>query len=298
MTIEQATPRDLPQVRMLLERHHLPLDGVDELAPTMIVARDGPNVVGVAALELYADGALLRSVAVDPDVQGQRLGHRLTDAALELAHEHGAAAVFLLTTTAERFFPKFGFEHVTRADVPESVQASLEVRSACPASAVVMRKRLAAKTVPAEMSIRAAETRDADAVARLLAQLGYDATPADIASRLARILTRSDHRFVIAEAEGVVVGWIHASVSEHIDSAACVLIEGLVVDRERRGRGIGRVLQSTMLRGGRGQSAAAWCGSARRMHGPRRTSSISTSGTPRSRHSTHSRRRSMGKGSG
>jgi N-acetylglutamate synthase-like GNAT family acetyltransferase len=97
-------------------------------------------------------------------------------------------------------------------------------------------------TPSAGVSIREAETSDADAVARLLGQLGYDATPADIASRLARILTRSDHRFVIAEAEGLVVGWIHASVSEHIDAAACVLIEGLVVDRDYRGRGIGRVL--------------------------------------------------------
>ena len=97
-------------------------------------------------------------------------------------------------------------------------------------------------TSSAEISIRAAQTTDAEAIARLLGQLGYDATPADIASRLVRILTRSDHRFVIAEAEGLVVGWIHASVSEHIDSAACVLIEGLVVDRAHRGHGIGRVL--------------------------------------------------------
>jgi GNAT superfamily N-acetyltransferase len=94
----------------------------------------------------------------------------------------------------------------------------------------------------AGISIRAAKTSDADAVVRLLGQLGYDATVADIAARLARILTRSDHRFVVAEADDLIVGWIHASVSEHIDSAACVLIEGLVVDRAQRGRGIGRVL--------------------------------------------------------
>ena len=50
--------------------------------------------------------------------------------------------VFLLTTTAERFFPKFGFEQIARDDVPPSVQASVEFRSACPASAIVMRKRL------------------------------------------------------------------------------------------------------------------------------------------------------------
>jgi amino-acid N-acetyltransferase len=144
MIIEAATPRDLPDVRTLLERHHLPIDGVDDLVDTMIVARDHAHVVGAAALELYADGALLRSVAVDPAVQGQRLGHRLTEAALHVARARGMPSVFLLTTTADRFFPKFGFEPITRADVPGSVQASVEFRSACPASAVVMRKQLAA----------------------------------------------------------------------------------------------------------------------------------------------------------
>ena len=34
-------------------------------------------------------------------------------------------------------------EQVSRADVPESVQASVEFQSACPRSATVMRKRMA-----------------------------------------------------------------------------------------------------------------------------------------------------------
>jgi len=147
MIIDAATQRDLAEVRTLLERNHLPLDGVDDLTDTMVVARDDAHVVGTAALELYADGALLRSVAVDPALQGQRLGHRLTDAALQMAEARGAQTVFLLTTTADRFFPRFGFEQITRADVPSSVQGSIEFRSACPESAVVMRKRLVASPV-------------------------------------------------------------------------------------------------------------------------------------------------------
>jgi amino-acid N-acetyltransferase len=47
-----------------------------------------------------------------------------------------------LTTTAERYFPKFGFERIERNDVPASVQASVEFTSACPSSAIVMRKPL------------------------------------------------------------------------------------------------------------------------------------------------------------
>src|ERR1041385_3143285 len=94
----------------------------------------------------------------------------------------------------------------------------------------------------AAIGLRFVQPTDAEAVARLLEQLGYDSSAADIGPRLARIVTRTDHRFVVAEANGVVAGWIHASVSEHIDAEACVLIEGLVVDREHRGRGVGGLL--------------------------------------------------------
>jgi amino-acid N-acetyltransferase len=140
--IEPANIQDLQAVHDLLARQNLPLDGVDDHVRTMLVAKDGAQIVGTAALELYSGGALLRSVAVDSHQQGRRLGSRLTEAALRLARTHGADEVFLLTTTAESFFPRFGFEPVARADVPASVQASIEFRSACPASAIVMRKRL------------------------------------------------------------------------------------------------------------------------------------------------------------
>ena len=142
MMIEVATAHDLPAVQALLTRHRLPLDDVPGHVATMVVAREADRIVGVAALELYAGGALLRSLAVAPEAQGQRIGHQLTEAALNLARKCSVDAVFLLTTTAETFFPRFGFERISRADVPQSVQASVEFQSACPESAVVMRKRI------------------------------------------------------------------------------------------------------------------------------------------------------------
>jgi amino-acid N-acetyltransferase len=140
--IESATERDLPAIRALLVRLHLPLAGIDEHLPNILVVRQGDQIVGTAALEFFPDGALLRSVAVEPQEQGRRLGHQLTNAALGVASEQKADAVFLLTTTAERFFPRFGFERITRDQVPRSVRNSVEFQSACPASAIVMRKQL------------------------------------------------------------------------------------------------------------------------------------------------------------
>jgi amino-acid N-acetyltransferase len=142
MVIQRAEPRDLPAVRRLLDSQHLPLDGIDEHLETMVVAKVGSDVVGAAAVELYEDGALLRSVVVSPPVRGQGLGRRLSEAALSVARDRGTRTVFLLTTTAEGFFPRLGFEPIAREDVPASVQASVEFQSACPTSATVMRKRL------------------------------------------------------------------------------------------------------------------------------------------------------------
>jgi len=141
----------------LLQDNHLPLDGFADHRPSLLIAEEDGRVVGCAGLELYADGALLRSVAVAASHRGRGLGLDLTRAALELAHRQQCPAVYLLTTTAEQFFPKFGFEVIRREDVPASVQQSIEFVSACPASAVVMRKRfdLSATVGTGDQTLRA-----------------------------------------------------------------------------------------------------------------------------------------------
>jgi amino-acid N-acetyltransferase len=99
-------------------------------------------MVGCAALEVYPDGVLLRSVAVAPAARGRGIGRRLTTEAIALAESLGQPAVYLLTLTAEKYFPRFGFTAIARAQVPAGVQQSVEFRSACCASAIVMRKEL------------------------------------------------------------------------------------------------------------------------------------------------------------
>jgi amino-acid N-acetyltransferase len=140
--IEPATPSDAGSIETLLAQASLPTDGLASHLDAAFVARAGDRVVGSAAIELYADGGLLRSVAVDAGSRGTGLGGRLTEAAIDEARRRGLPALYLLTTTADQFFPRFGFETITRDDVPVSVQRSVEFRGACPASAVVMLKRL------------------------------------------------------------------------------------------------------------------------------------------------------------
>ena len=140
--IEPATFVDFEAIEALLVENHLPTAGVKEWMSSALVARAGSSTVGCAALELYPSGALLRSVAVAESRRGEGIGRQLTDAALVLARTHGSPAVFLLTTTAGGFFPRFGFEPVARADVPADVKRSIEFTSACPSTALVMRARL------------------------------------------------------------------------------------------------------------------------------------------------------------
>ena len=140
--IEAARATDAADVLRLLSQNRLPLEGLEEHLTTTLVARQDGRIVASAVLEMYQGGALLRSVAVASEQQGRGLGHELTNAAICLAQELGAPAIYLLTTTAEQFFPRFGFERIAREEVPVSVKASVEFTSACPSSATVMRKSL------------------------------------------------------------------------------------------------------------------------------------------------------------
>ena len=140
--LRAAVPADLPAVERLLAASGLPLDGVREALPTFIVAEAGGGLVGVAGLEVCCDNALLRSVAVDPEWRSRGLGRALVTRVISDAEARGIRALYLLTTTAERYFPSFGFEKITRDDVPADVRETAEFRSACPASATVMRRSL------------------------------------------------------------------------------------------------------------------------------------------------------------
>lgn len=139
-TVERTGARERAAIERLLIRCGLPTDGLSDCGDELFIVRAGGRVVGCAGLDVRGSAALLRSVAVDPDHRGRRLGDRLTAAALDRAAGVGLDAVYLLTTTAERFFPRFGFETIARDDVPPAIRGSVEFTTACPASAIVMRR--------------------------------------------------------------------------------------------------------------------------------------------------------------
>jgi N-acetylglutamate synthase-like GNAT family acetyltransferase len=139
--IRFATRNDEGAVSELLTASALPLDGVSEAIDDFIVATLDGHVAAVAGVERCgADWkyAVLRSVVVDDAVRNTGLGARLVKSALASARERGVTEIYLLTTTAADYFPRFGFRPITRDVVPEEVKRNVEFVSACPATAQAM----------------------------------------------------------------------------------------------------------------------------------------------------------------
>ncbi len=124
-------------------RDQLPLDGALEHLANFFVAVSEEVVVGVAGFEAHGTDGLLRSVAIAPARRGEGVARRLVESVESSARRQGMATLFLLTTSAGDYFSRRGFTPLERADAPASLAASKEFRGACPASAVLMGKRLA-----------------------------------------------------------------------------------------------------------------------------------------------------------
>lgn len=90
--------------------------------------------------------------------------------------------------------------------------------------------------------IRAMELGDAEVVAALTDQLGYERTPQDIARWIQETAGAEGQIALVACLGGAVVGWIEASIERRLQTAPFALIGGLVVADGVRGRGIGRRL--------------------------------------------------------
>jgi len=142
MDLRQARADDLTAVLSLLEQQQLPTDGVKAALGDFIIAEERGALAGTIGLERYGQYGLLRSAAVADDWKGKGVGALLVKRLFETAQACGLTSLYLLTTTAEGYFPRFGFTKVPRDAVPEPVQASVEFTTACPSTATAMVREL------------------------------------------------------------------------------------------------------------------------------------------------------------
>jgi amino-acid N-acetyltransferase len=137
--LRAARDEDLPGVEALLAKADLPVDGVHDFFPANYAVAEMKGVlIGAAGVEQYSGFGLLRSAVVAAEARGSGLGAGLVRERLAWSKARGITDMYLLTTTAPRFFEKFGFAQVDRATVPSEVQSAPEFASVCPSTATVM----------------------------------------------------------------------------------------------------------------------------------------------------------------
>jgi len=140
--IRPSTPADDPTVRAFLETAGLPATDVETGGQEYLLAEEDGRLAGTIGLERVGRDALIRSLAVAPERRGHGLAARLDEAAVELARIRGVKTLYLLTTTAEAYAARQGYERISRTEVPPGILALAQFKALCPASAVCMRRRL------------------------------------------------------------------------------------------------------------------------------------------------------------
>lgn len=92
------------------------------------------------------------------------------------------------------------------------------------------------------LHLRTLTLTDAEAIANLSSQLGYQASVAETKVWLQEILASKDHCTFGAVLDEKLIGWVHGFYTLHLESGAFVEIGGLVVDENCRRTGAGRML--------------------------------------------------------
>ncbi|MEA3099145.1 MAG: amino-acid N-acetyltransferase [Caballeronia mineralivorans] len=144
MQIRMADEGDLSEIQSLLRANDLPVEDISKtLIEGFLVAEDASgSVIGIGGLEQLGSRVLLRSLAVAPEARGTGIARALVARLEDNARSCGQQDVWLLTTTAERFFERAGYERVSREDVPGEVRLCRQFAALCPSTASCMRKRL------------------------------------------------------------------------------------------------------------------------------------------------------------
>ena len=139
--LRPARDADAPAAARLLDAAGLcALDDTAQFGPNYVVAEDAAGaVVGMAGVEVHGDWGLLRSVTVDAGMRGSGLGQRLAADRIAWARTRGLRELWLLTVTAQEFFPKLGFTVAARDEAPPEIAGTLQWAAMCPSSSTAMR---------------------------------------------------------------------------------------------------------------------------------------------------------------
>ncbi|NLH80194.1 MAG: GNAT family N-acetyltransferase [Phyllobacteriaceae bacterium] len=134
---------DDPGLVSALAAAGLPIDDLGEPGRCFFVyATLSGRTVGYAGFEAYGADVLMRSLVVLPEARGNRFGEAILARALRRAFDAGGRRAWTLTTTVADWLAAKGFARVARSDAPASILETRQARSLCPASAVLLTRRI------------------------------------------------------------------------------------------------------------------------------------------------------------
>lgn len=135
--------RNLSEAQQLLATMDLPYADLATLSDlTLVGMHSTGELVASAGIEGHAQIGLLRSLAVAPAYRQQGLASQLVAHLEQLARQQGRHTLYLLTTSAEAFFVRHGYQLIAREAAPPALRQTSQFSTLCPVSARILCKPL------------------------------------------------------------------------------------------------------------------------------------------------------------
>ena len=104
LIIKPAKRADLNEIVNLLSDNNLPTIDISENTVQLFNGLFDNKIIGIIGLEKYNNVGLLRSLAVKDTFKNQKIGERLVKHLLNFSSAEKIEELYLLTTTAEKYF--------------------------------------------------------------------------------------------------------------------------------------------------------------------------------------------------
>ncbi len=140
--LRKASVNDISLIESLLRVNSLPHQDISSKIDSLFIESDSRRMIGIGGVEIYDKYGLLRSLVVQESLRGKGYGKKLCDKLIQHARNEGVRELYLLTTTAEHFFERFGSERIDRKTAPTAIKNTTEFASLYPSSAICMRMRI------------------------------------------------------------------------------------------------------------------------------------------------------------
>lgn len=138
LLLKRTSNNNLAQIRDILKRNYLVFRDIKNKDVELFLVYEDSVFVGIIGLEKFDNIGLLRSLVVLEEYRSKGYGKKICNSLIEHARSQGIKQLYLLTTTARKFFEKIGFKIVKRKDVPIRIKNTDEFSTLCPESAICM----------------------------------------------------------------------------------------------------------------------------------------------------------------